>query len=199
MASVFAMSSRTAAKLQRLELMGPLFIANHRFGPWHAERWQGYVTWSGLTQLEELVSLDALLCTRVLDEVKDEYWPHVVNEDFMLDYFTDLEFMINQLLDIKEKNVLCVFRNPMSHPTPPSDILQFEFVGYDLIDVQTAVSALSNCGGFPKAFSNDQINEFGLLDTHEAAAKVQNSLLENYPDECHAMCNSWAVFRAVEQ
>jgi hypothetical protein len=134
----------------------------------------------------------------VLDEVKDEYWPHIVNEDFMLDYFTNLEFMLAQLSVTKEQNVLCVFRNPTSHPVPPSENLKFKFAGYDLIDTQTAISALSNCRGFPKAFSNDQLNELGLLDTHETALNVQTSLIEHYPNEGHAHCHRWAIFRAEE-
>ncbi|MEM7721633.1 MAG: hypothetical protein AAF376_04610 [Pseudomonadota bacterium] len=178
--------------------MGPLFIANNSFGPWAGDRWKGFITWSGLTQLKELVSLDALLCSRVLEEVKDEYWPYIVNEDFMLNYFTDLEFMLRQLPDTKRKNVLCVFKDPTTHPVPPSDILNFGFVGYDLIDDQTAVSALSNCGGFQKAFANDQLNELGLLDTNEEATKIQTFLLEHYPHEGHAICSRWAMFRAME-
>lgn len=177
--------------------MGPLYISNYRFGPWHGERWRDFITWSGLTQLKELVSLDGHLNGRVLDETKVEYWPHIVNEDFMLDYFTDLEFMLKQIPETTSKNILCVFRNPPLHPEPPKDKFRFEFVGYDLIDVKTEISALSNCRGFSRAFSKLELNGFGLLNTHETAMKIQASLLEQYPNEGHADCHRWAVFRAV--
>ncbi|MEO1405968.1 MAG: hypothetical protein AAFV54_05700 [Pseudomonadota bacterium] len=177
--------------------MDPLYILTHRFGPWHGKRWNDFVNWSGLTQITEIVSLDGLLCAPVLSEVKDNYWPYILNEDFMLDYFTDLDFMLRQVSDTNDKNVLCVFRNPTSHPTPPRGVLKFDFVGYDLIDRQTSISALSNCGGFPKAFSDDELNEFGLLDAREAGLKVQASLVEHYPNESHADCNLWALFRSL--
>ena len=178
--------------------LGPLYISVERFGPWIGERWHDYVQWSGLTQLEELVSLDAALCSPVLQDVRDEYWPHIVNEDFMLDYFTDLNFMLTQVSEMKNKNTLCVFRNPTSHPVAPVGTLQFEFLGYDLVDVFGSASALSNCRGFPKAFSNTEINPFGLLDSHERALEVQASLRAVYPDEDHANCHNWALFRATE-
>ncbi len=72
--------------------MTPWFIATQPFGPEDGERWLKYVEWSGLTQLEELVCLDGTLCRPILRETKNEYWPHIVNEDFMLDFFVDFDF-----------------------------------------------------------------------------------------------------------
>lgn len=177
--------------------MQPLYIATAKFGPWNGVNWNEYIQWSGLTQLKELVSLDGTLCGSVLPVTKDEYWPHIYNEDYMLDYFTDLPFLLGEVHEIIEKNILCVFRNPKSHPVPPSETLQFEFLGYDLVDIQGGVSALSNCGGFPLAFSAEELNEYGLLTSHERAAMVQNSLETLYPEELHAKCHLWAVFRAA--
>ncbi len=96
----------------------PAFIATERFGPWDQERWEGYVKWSGLTQLEELVSLDGMLCPTVLGDIKDSYWPNIVNEDFLLDYFTNLDFLLEEVADIAQMNLLCVYRNPTSDPVP---------------------------------------------------------------------------------
>jgi hypothetical protein len=67
----------------------------------------------------EVVSLDPMLCPRVLGELRHDYWPHIVNEDFMLDFFVDLDFMMAQLSEVETKNILCVFviRLPsQSHP-----------------------------------------------------------------------------------
>ena len=178
--------------------LGPLYIAVEKFGPWMGQRWHEYVEWSGLTQLSEIVSLDAALCSPVLEEVKDEYWPHIVNEDFMLDYFKDLNFLLAQVSEAKEKYILCVFRNPPSHPIAPTETLKFEFLGYDLVDVFGTASALSNCRGFQKAFSNSEINSYGLINTHERALEVQTALRAIYPNEGHANCHNWALFRAVE-
>jgi hypothetical protein len=63
--------------------------------------------------------------------VKDEYWPRIVNENFMLNFFVDLEFLIEQLPNTGEFNLLCVYRNP-HHPPPYGTPAGFEFLGYDL-------------------------------------------------------------------
>ena len=68
--------------------MTPWFAATERFNPSSGESpWAKYIAWSGLTQLEELVTLDPMLNPPVLKEMKDEYWTHAVNEDFMYGYF----------------------------------------------------------------------------------------------------------------
>jgi len=50
--------------------MQPWFIATRTFGPEKGEAWRMYIEWSGLKQLDELVSLDAILCPSVLTEIK---------------------------------------------------------------------------------------------------------------------------------
>jgi hypothetical protein len=175
----------------------PLFISVERFGPWDGQSWDIYVQISGLKQLKELVSLDSMLCGSVLKTLGDEYWPHIVSDDHMLQFFVDLDFLLDQVAEISDKNILCAFRNPPRQPIAPTETLHFEFLGYDLVDVEGYSSALSNCGGFPKAFSSTEINAFGLLDTHERAVEVQASLLAFYPDDGHSDCHRWALFRAI--
>ena len=68
--------------------------------------------------------------------------------------------------------------------------------GYDLIDVMGGVSTLSNCGGFPLAFDNGELNRVGLLAALDRAHAVRAALRSNYPDEPHANCDVWAIFRA---
>jgi hypothetical protein len=74
--------------------MQPWYIATETFTSRGGEAWDRYVEWSGLTQLDEVVSLD---CPTLLPEIRDDYWPHIVNEDFMLQFFTDLEFLLAQV------------------------------------------------------------------------------------------------------
>ena len=76
------------------------------------ESWDKYIAFSGLTRLTEVVSLDGLLCPSLLPEIKDDYWPHIVNEDFMLQYFVDFDFLMKQVAGFELKNILCVGRNP---------------------------------------------------------------------------------------
>lgn len=174
--------------------MTPWFIATEPFTPDDAG-WDSYIKFSGLTQLEEVVSLDGMLCPTVLRQTRDDYWPHIVNEDFMLDYFLDLGFLMGQVAGIPRKNVLCVFRNPIRPPAAPSAC--FEFLGYDLVDVQGPASALTNCGGFPDVFANSELSRVGLLPDFGRALEVQSLLRSRHPDEPHADCHLWAILRAA--
>lgn len=176
--------------------MGPLFIVTEPFGPESGESWRRYLAWSALDQLTEVVSLDSCLCPPVVRGPLAADWDHIVNEDFMLDYFTDLDYLLGRCGGVANRNLLCVFRNPDVHPTPPAGPHHFRFEGYDLVDVQGGISALTNCGGFPLAFANDELSTHGLLPALERARDVQRALLQHYPSEPHAACHLWAVFRA---
>ena len=176
--------------------MTPWFIATEPFGPECGKKWDTYIAWSRLAQLEEVVSLDGMLCPTVLPEFRDEYWPHVVNESFMLRFFVDYDFLIEQVAKIRRKNILCVFHNPIETPSAPG-FADFRFLGYDLVDPQCAVSALTNCGGFPEVFDNSELSPVGLLTDLDRAAEVQRRLRSLYPSEHHANCNVWAIFRVA--
>lgn len=174
--------------------MTPWFIATEKFEKSHPA-WEKYIAWSRLEQLDEVVSLDTMLCPTVLPEIKPEYWSRIVNEDFMLSYFTDANYLRSEVAGVQRKNFLCVFRNPPSHPSleVPEG---FEFVGYDLVDIEGSTSALTNCGGFPDVFSNSELSEKGLLRSHERARDVQAKLRSQNPHEPHANCHLWAIFRS---
>ena len=75
--------------------------------------------------------------------------------------------------------------------------MPFEFLGYDLVDVEASASALTNCGGFPDAFDNGELSSKGLLTSHARALQVQADLRTKHPEEHHANCHVWAIFRAV--
>lgn len=177
--------------------MLPWYIATEPFTSRDGDAWTRYIAWSSLTQLDEVVSLDPMLCPTLLPDIKKEYWPHIVNEDFMLRFFIDLEFLLTQLPSVSERNLLCVYRNPARLPSPPPGPVEFEFVGYDLVDVEGSASALTNCGGFPDAFDNGELSSKGLLTSHARACEVQSELRVRHPEEHHANCHVWALFRAI--
>jgi len=176
--------------------MIPWFIATEKFDK-SDPGWAKYITWSGLEQLDEVISLDCSLCPTVLPNIKTEYWNRIVNKDFMIYFFTDLEYLRIEAASILRKNLLCVFRNPFTHPSAAQVPQGFEFIGYDLVEKDSGMSALTNCGGFPKAFSNGELSEKGLLRTHERARTVQDTLVREYPNEHHANCQLWAIFRSL--
>ena len=175
-------------------MMQPWFIATETFTSHDVEAWAKYVSWSHLNHLDEVVSLDPTLCPTVLPEIKDEYWPHIVNEDFMLNFFVDLDFLVQQLAGVNAYNLLCIYRNP-EQPPPYSMPTGFEFLGYDLVDVEGSVSALTHCGGFPDVFDNGELSSKGLLTSYTRAVQVQSELRTKHPDELHADCHLWAIGR----
>jgi hypothetical protein len=173
------------------------YIATEVFTPHAGEAWTNYIAWSGLTQLEEVVSLDPMLCPTLLPDIKDEYWPHIVNEDFMLNFFTDLAFLLAQLPDTPERNLLCVIRNPPPTLSPTLHGDRFGLLGYDLVDVHGSASALTNCGGFPHVFDNRELSCKGLITSHARALHVQSDLRAKHPEDFHANCHVWGIYRAV--
>ena len=186
------MKSHKMTQLHSDAPLGPLYIVTERFDASRGEEWAGYLRWSGLTQLREVISLDSMLCEPVVDGRTDEDWSHIVNENFMLDFFTDLPYLLQRVESLKDRNLLCVFRNPPSPPTAPAG---FDLIGYDLVDVLGTVSALVNCGGYPDAFANDELSIYGLIPSHERAFQIQRNLREKYPNGEHSNCHVFAVFR----
>jgi hypothetical protein len=177
--------------------MQPWFIATERCTS-QDPAWEGYVAWSGLSQLDEVVSLDHLLCPTILPTIEEHYWPYVVAADYMGHFFVDLEFLLKQIPERREVNLLCVYYKPQASPPPYCGRVKFEFLGYDLVEVNGGgISALTNCGGFPDVFANSELSSKGLLTSHERAWRVQADLLAKHPEEPHADCDVWAISRAV--
>lgn len=177
--------------------MGPLYIVTERFDPGRGADWDRYLAWSGLTQLREVVSLDGYLGKPVVEDILPDDWPHIVNEDFMLSYYTDVEYLLARAGTLDNRNLLCLYKNPDALPTPPD--ARFRFEGYDLVDVQGGISALTNCGGFPLAFDHSELSAVGLLPALDRARAVRDALQTHYPSHSHANCDVWAIFRLRSQ
>ena len=65
----------------------------------------------------------------------------------------------------------------------------FDFCGYDLIDPETAISAVTNCGAdFDEGIDYAKLNEYGLFSDYAEAVRTQKALLKAYPEEPHADC-----------
>lgn len=67
-----------------------------------------------------------------------------------------------------------------------------------MIDEQTQISALTNCGGFPDVFGNEELNQFGILDDFDRALYVRRSLAERHRGESHTRCEMYALWRLKE-
>ena len=78
------------------------------------------------------------------------------------------------------------------------DIATFEFCGYDLVEMDTYISAITNCGAeFDNAINYEKLSEFGLISNYLVAVKTQILLRDNYADENHANCEVVEVWRKL--
>ena len=178
--------------------MKPLFFANEKFSPLAGEKWVKYCEWAKIPLLTEVVSLDCLLCPRILLEIQDAHWPHIVNEDFPLSYFSNLDYLLKGVAHAPSRNILGLYRNPVAQIETKPAAGQFVFLGYDLIEEGTKISALTNCGGFPDVFGNHELNQFGLITGFARAHEVQQQLAARYPKKPHAQCERYAIWRLEE-
>ncbi len=78
----------------------PLFIATERFDPSDGEKWLNYCRWANIPRLVELVSLDCILCRHLVKDFLDEDWKHIVCENFRLDYFYHLDYLLQRVESI---------------------------------------------------------------------------------------------------
>jgi hypothetical protein len=175
--------------------MEPLFVAKRPFDPSIGDRWDGYVAWSGLSQLREVVSLDGMLCPTVPEELRPADWNYNVHADYLAFYFHSLEYLLKRVSGDGQLNILAVLRNPTAADLADVRLAGFDFAGFDLVDIHGDISALTNCGGFEGVFQNTELSELGLLSDLGRAQEVQAALRMQYPHEHHAECHLWAIWR----
>ncbi len=177
--------------------MPAIYSAVQRFDPACGDNWTNFIEWCGLTQLREVISLDSVLCPTVIfiDELTAEDWQHVINENFKCHLFHDLDYMLGKVDGNDRVNVLALIQNPTEDQVLSFSDGRFVFRGFDLVELQTGISALVNCSGFDNAFSRADLSDCGLLTDHATAASVQKRLRQEYPDEPHADCDVWAIWQ----
>ena len=78
----------------------------------------------------------------------------------------------------------------------------YEFCGFDLAEGDESdvagTSALTNCPHcFDEVFTVSDLNYYGLLDSREEAERLQELLPKQYPDQPHAYCEIFAIWRRI--
>ena len=129
------------------------------------------------------------------DRDKVEDWDFIVcDQEHETGFFTTLDYVLERTKQMDRFNLVAVAIEPTQDC---KDILLdgFEFVGYDLLDKDYSISALTNCGGFDETFLPADQNRYGLIDDYTKAFDVKKRLLDNNPDEHHADTNVIAVWR----
>lgn len=159
--------------------------------------WDKYIEWSKLTHLTELVSLDGMLNNILVepDYNNAEDWDNIHTfEQYETGFFMTLDFVFKRLKAKDKFNLLTVVLEP-DQDCKNVNIEDYEFVGYDLLDQDFGISALTNCGGFDETFLPTDLNNNGLIDDFIKAYDIKKRLLENNPNEYHADTNVIAVWR----
>lgn len=161
------------------------------FGP-EDRAWASYVSWSGLNQLKRFRSLDSLLSPTLWQPDTKEDWNYSISQDFRCHLMMDLAYARLQQSKYPRSWLCGLILNPTKdNLTAPEG---HTLLGFDLLEAGWGVSALTDCGGFPGAFENQEISESGLILTLERAEEIRRDLLHLYPEEPHADCDVWAVY-----
>lgn len=153
-----------------------------------------YLEQNRLVQAEEVVSLDCLLCPSVI-AIDAGNMEHLQQKKYYHHIFNDLDWVLQRTKDVKNKQVLAVAREPEIECKDIPVANGFHFCGYDLVEDDTRISALTNCGGFDEAFLPSALSKYGLIEDFVEAKKVQLLLREKYPNDDHANCSLWAIWR----
>ena len=172
------------------------YAAIERFGPGNGERWVGFTRWLGRTDFKRIVTLDSALCPPVVHPESADDWPFVAREEFMLDFFTDLDFVRRRTAGHRPSEVIAVARDPSVETVAGFPHLDFELAGFDLVDAQFSGSIIFKPDRFPGAVNVTKLStESGLIRSRDWAFTVRDNLSRRYPAREDARCHVWAVWR----
>jgi len=171
------------------------YAAIERFDPGNGERWLGFTRWLGRTDLQRIISLDSTLCPPVVHPESANDWQFVAKEEFMLDFFTDLDFVRQRVAGHRPSVIVAVARDPAPEEINGFSLPDFEFAGFDVVDTQFTASALFNAR-FPGLCDTTKLApESGLIRSRDRAFRLRDTLRQRHPDREEARCYVWAVWR----
>ena len=159
--------------------------------------WESYIQWSKLSHLNEVAGLDYMLNEDLVEvnREKKEYWDNMyISEAYESGLYKTSEFVLANIKSIEKFNFLAVIIEPFQYCKEIA-LEDYDFLGYELLDLYFEISALTNCGGFDETFLPGYINSFGLIDDFDKAYDIANRLYENNPEEDHANTNVIALWR----
>jgi hypothetical protein len=172
------------------------YTAIERFDRNNGERWLGYTRWLGRTDLERVVTLDSILCPPVVHAESSDDWQFVAQEEFMLDFFTSLDFVLRRVAGHRPSVVVAVARDPSDAEVDGFPHPGFELVGFDIVDGQFTASALLNGCNFPDAFDVSELSsKSGLIRSRERAFRIRDVMHRRYPNRNKMKSHVWAIWR----
>ncbi len=177
-----------------------LFTIIEKFNSSAGKIWEEFQFENGMEHLEEVISLDSMLCPSMenynSNKVTADVFLHLQIDSLLYEDLTlDFEPFLKNLNH--SYNLIALEFN--SHKHPSTDIKHFIFKGYDLIDTKTRIIVLVNCGRLDKAFSATEINEYGLITDFEQAKIIQREILREYPNLSHNQTTLIAIWRYEHQ
>ncbi|MCC6953113.1 MAG: hypothetical protein IT290_03250, partial [Deltaproteobacteria bacterium] len=166
-----------------------LYLANRRYTPQSAD-WNAYLAWSQLHWIEELVTLDATLCPRLITQLSAADWNYNATEEGEPHFFWDLDYLASRTPSGTNHQILATLKNPRAlEPLPDKS---FQFSGIDLVEKGGGTSTIVNCGGYDNTFDRSECNKFGLITDLARAQEIQRTLPINNPEDPHASSDCWA-------
>src|SRR5688572_14478905 len=105
------------------------FTARRKFGPSFGIEWEKYIQWANLPQLQEVVSLDAILCPNMFAELMEEDWHYNIQEDYRISFFRDLDHVVGRMRTKLDVNIMAIVYEPPTDPTVIFLDNRFEFCG----------------------------------------------------------------------
>ena len=95
------------------------------------------------------------------------------------------------------QQIIAVILRPNLEPIEYMETRGFTFCGYDLVEEETLISAITDCDGRFDSIPYEKLTEYGLLPTYKDAVLAQLALVEEEPDEPHAYCIICEVWRKL--
>lgn len=120
----------------------------------------------------------------------------IVSFDCGLFRINEIKSKSSTLLSASQQ-ILAVITRPQLEPANYLENDGFEFCGYDLVETATAISAITNCGAMFNSVRYADLTKFGLIPTYKDAVLTQLALVEEDPDEPHAYCDIYEIWRKL--
>ncbi len=177
-------------------VMSPIFAACQKFDARSGDSWLRYIDRSGFIHIDEIVSVDTMLCPSLIDELVDDDWKYNIHADFRAFFFYNYNYLKRRVkYDSSRHNILALTEQPTANVSPLDG---FTFCGYDILDGYDSISVLTNCGEHPSIFSAADINRFGLINDLDRVTDIAEKIRGTNPDDDHCCdCRVWGLARYV--
>ena len=148
-------------------------------------------------------------CTNV-DKIRE--FNHLVQNKIQADEIIMFDSVLMEMSEIEENEVQIFIRE---HGHKNRQILaivvrpaieldwemsqkgEFEFCGYDLVDMMSCISVITDCDTQFACIKYDKLNSYGLISSYREAVNTQLDLNEMYSEHSHAYCEIVEIWRRL--